>query len=325
MGTPARNAPNYEKGLVEVADGCFAYLQPDGGWGWSNAGLVVGGGESLLVDTLFDLTLTAEMLATMSGLTGSSPIRTLVNTHANGDHCFGNQLVQGAEIIAAERVAHEMSEVPADRLATMLAADLGPELSGYIRHCFGAFDFSGIETTLPTRTFSGSLSFTAAGRQVQLIEVGPAHTGGDTLIHLPETKTCYTGDILFVTGTPIVWAGPFGNWIAACDLLLGMDLDAIVPGHGPLTDRQGPETVRAYLGTILEEARQRFDAGMAPETAMFDIELGGFADLGDRERLAVNVLSAWRELDPGYRAPDVVTQFGLMAKMKAHLDARHGS
>ena len=48
---------DYEKGLVEVADGVHAYLQPDGGWGWSNAGLLVGHGASLLVDTLFDLNL----------------------------------------------------------------------------------------------------------------------------------------------------------------------------------------------------------------------------------------------------------------------------
>ena len=44
----------YSKGLHDLGDGCFAYLQPDGGWGWSNAGLVVGDGVSLLVDTLFD-------------------------------------------------------------------------------------------------------------------------------------------------------------------------------------------------------------------------------------------------------------------------------
>ena len=59
----------YTNGLHEVGDGCFAYLQPDGGWGWSNAGLIVGDGASLLVDTLFDLELTAEMLSTMAPVT----------------------------------------------------------------------------------------------------------------------------------------------------------------------------------------------------------------------------------------------------------------
>ena len=56
---------DYRKGLDEVGDGVWAYLQPDGSWGWSNAGLVTGGEQSLLVDTLFDLRLTAAMLAEM--------------------------------------------------------------------------------------------------------------------------------------------------------------------------------------------------------------------------------------------------------------------
>ncbi|MCW3026075.1 MAG: metallo-beta-lactamase family protein, partial [Solirubrobacterales bacterium] len=56
---------SYTKGLQEVGDGLYAYLQPDGGWGWSNAGLVVDGERTLLIDTLFDLALTDEMLRTM--------------------------------------------------------------------------------------------------------------------------------------------------------------------------------------------------------------------------------------------------------------------
>ena len=56
----------YERGLHELGDGCLAYLQPDGSWGWSNAGLVVGDGASLLVDTLFDLPLTRRMLDAMT-------------------------------------------------------------------------------------------------------------------------------------------------------------------------------------------------------------------------------------------------------------------
>ena len=81
----------YTTGLHELGDGCFAYLQPDGGWGWSNAGLVAGDGASLLVDTLFDLRLTQRMLEAMAPVTATAPIATLVNTHANGDHCYGNE------------------------------------------------------------------------------------------------------------------------------------------------------------------------------------------------------------------------------------------
>ena len=52
----------YTKGLKPIGNGLYAYLQPDGGWGWSNAGLIVDGEASLLVDTLFDMALTRDML-----------------------------------------------------------------------------------------------------------------------------------------------------------------------------------------------------------------------------------------------------------------------
>ena len=71
---------SYTRGLHELGDGCYAYLQPDGSWGWSNAGLVVGDGTSLLIDTLFDLRLTQEMLDAMKGATQVAPIASVVNT-----------------------------------------------------------------------------------------------------------------------------------------------------------------------------------------------------------------------------------------------------
>ena len=120
----------YTTGLHDLGDGCYAWLQPDGGWGWSNAGLVVGDGQSLLVDTLFDLRLTAAMLEGMVDVVGSAPITTLVNTHANGDHCYGNQLVSGAEIIASSAAAEEMAEVPPSLLAGLNAATAAPQTSG---------------------------------------------------------------------------------------------------------------------------------------------------------------------------------------------------
>ena len=170
-------APAYTEGLHEVADGVFAYLQPDGGWGWSNAGLAVGDGSSLLVDTLFDLRLTHRMLDAMAPHVRTAPIGTLVNTHANGDHCYGNQLVTDAEIIASTAAAEEMSEVPASRLAALNAAE--GDVGRLFRSFFGAFDFEGITPTPPTRTFEGRLDIDVGGRGVELVEVGPAHTRGE--------------------------------------------------------------------------------------------------------------------------------------------------
>lgn len=309
----------FDHGLAEIGDGIWAYLQPDGGWGWSNAGLVAGEGRSLLVDTLFDLPLTRAMLDSMDAITATRPIRTLVNTHANGDHCYGNQLVDGAEIVATEGCLEEFSEVPAEVLETMTAMDYGdPVVNDYMRAAFGSFDFSGIVATPPTRVFSGRLDLTVGGRDVALIDVGPAHTKGDLLVHVPDARTVFTGDILFVYGTPIVWSGPVDNWVRACDLIVELDADVIVPGHGPVTDERGPAMVRDYLTFVQREATERNRTGMSAAEAARDIDLGDFGEWTDSERLAVNVHAVYADLDPAHALP----AWPQLASEMAHLARR---
>jgi glyoxylase-like metal-dependent hydrolase (beta-lactamase superfamily II) len=275
----AKSGYAYRRGLTDLGNGSFAYLQPDGSWGWSNAGLITDGEQSLLVDTLFDLKLTREMLAAMRDAApkAAKRIGTLVNTHHNGDHCYGNELVEGAEIVSSAHALQEMKrETPALLANFMKAAPtLGPT-GEYLLHCFGAFDFNGITQTFPTTTFSGRMTRTVGDKTVELIEVGPAHTGGDILVHVPAERTVFTGDILFVEGTPIMWAGPVGNWIRACDTIRALDCETIVPGHGPVTDKRGVEAVRGYLSFIRDEARKRYDAGMSARDAAHDIALGDY-------------------------------------------------
>jgi cyclase len=305
--------------LTEVGDGCLAYLQGDGGWGWSNAGLVVGDGASLLVDTLFDLRITRRMLEAFADHTRTAPIGTVVNTHANGDHCYGNELVGDAVIVASTATAHEMAEVPPSMLAALNRAP--GDVGDLFRSFFGDFDFDGIELRLPDRTFEGRLDLDVGGRIIELIEVGPAHTAGDTIAVVPDAGVVYTGDILFIGGTPIVWAGPLGNWVAACDLMLGMDVDQVVPGHGPVTDKAGVTAVRDYLSFVDEEATARHAAGVDAFDAARDIGrmIGAseqFGQLGELGRIAVNVEAVYRQLDPEHQTPDVVEQFRRMAELE---------
>jgi glyoxylase-like metal-dependent hydrolase (beta-lactamase superfamily II) len=316
MGTNANGV------VHEAGDGCWAYVQRDGSWGWSNAGLVVGDGGSLLVDTLFDLPLTAAMLDAFAERTGPAPIGMVVNTHANGDHCYGNQLVADAEIIASAATAEEMAEVSPEMMAGLLKAP--GEVGELFRSFFGEFQFEGITLTPPTRTFEGRLTLDVAGREVELIEVGPAHTKGDTIVYVPDARTVFTGDILFIKGTPIVWAGPLSNWIAACDLMLGMDIDVVVPGHGPITDKSGVVAVRDYLAFVEREATARFQAGIDAFEAAKEIsaligagKLGpDLATWGEAGRIAVNVETVYRTLDPDHKSPDVVEQFRRMAALE---------
>lgn len=312
----------YTRGLKDIGNGLYAWLQPDGGWGWSNAGLICDAGESLLVDTLFDMALTRDMLAAMEDASGISAgrIGTIVNTHANGDHCHGNGCCPQAEIIASEASAKEMAEVPPAMLAAFKAAgaQLGPA-GAYFAEIFAPFDFGKVDERRPTKTFSGEMVVKVGDKFVQLIEVGPAHTGGDVLVHVPGDRAVYTGDILFIDGTPLMWAGPVRNWISACERIIDMDVDVIVPGHGPITDKAGVRRVAEYLAYIDREARRRFDAGLTVRDAALDIALGDYAGWGDWERIAVNLDSLYREYRGDGKITPVIELFALMAEVR---DAR---
>jgi cyclase len=306
---------SYEPGVVDFGTGSFAYLQPDGGWGFSNAGLVTDGGEALLVDTMFDVAHTRAMLDGFAR-TSDARIGTLVNTHHNGDHCYGNGCIEGCEIIATKAAAEAMTHETPKGLAQFMKAAPGLGLTGeYLVHCFGDFDFDDCAVRPPDTTFSGHTSRTVGSKLVEVIEVGPAHTGGDALVHVPADKTLFTGDILFIDGHPILWAGPVGNWIAACDMIEAMAVETIVPGHGPVTDKRGVARVKDYLVYIRDEAKKRYDAGLGALEAARSVALDDYSSWGDAERIAVNTATLYREFGSKDVPADAATLFGWMAQL----------
>jgi 2-keto-4-pentenoate hydratase/2-oxohepta-3-ene-1,7-dioic acid hydratase in catechol pathway/glyoxylase-like metal-dependent hydrolase (beta-lactamase superfamily II) len=319
---PAPAPIPYVRGLHNVGDRVWAWTLPDGGYGWSNAGLIAGDGASLLVDTLFDLPLTREMLAAMRPITDDAPITDAVITHSNGDHTHGNQLLDGSvRIIAArgtaEEVAHGMAP---EMLAMTQVADLGPVGTPYARERFGLFDFSGITLRNADQTFDHDLSVDVAGRQLKLLDLGPAHTAADTVVHVPDAGVLFAGDLLFIGCTPIVWAGPIANWVAACDTMIALDAPTVVPGHGPITDPDGIRAVRGYLVHVSEGAEAAYRQGLSFTEAADTIDLGEYGNWLDAERVVVNVYQRYRELDPNTAELPVLA----LMTMQAEWHAKHG-
>ena len=315
----------YKKGLEDLGGGLWAWMQPDGGWGWSNAGLIAGDQSAILVDTLFDRPLTEDMLSAMRrNVPQAKQIDRVVNSHSNGDHCNGNCCLPDAKVIASAATAEGMKhENPATMRAFTEQSKSGAlgDLGDFFLRCFGDFDFDSCELRLPDETFTGKLALPLDDKSVELIEVGPAHTEGDTLVWVESQATVFTGDILFIEGHPIMWAGPVGNWIAACERILALQPKVVVPGHGPLTDSRGVIAVRDYLVYIRDEARKRFDAGMPVLEAARDINLSDYSSWGDAERIAVNVHSLYREFSGDSEGANVAEVFGVMAVLAK--DARH--
>ncbi|HKV59336.1 MAG TPA: MBL fold metallo-hydrolase [Ktedonobacteraceae bacterium] len=309
---------HYTKGLHDLGNDIFAYLQPDGTWGWSNAGIITDGETSLLIDTLFDLKLTGEMLDNMRrSLPAAAHIDMVVNTHANGDHCYGNELVADARIIASRRTANEMVEgiQPAQFAMLLKRAPAMGAVGVYFQHCFGKFDFKNITLTPPQQTFEGELTVSVGNKLAHLIEVGPAHTRGDTMVHIPADRVVFTGDILFIGGHPIMWAGPTSNWLRALDRILAMDVETIVPGHGPITDKHGVAQLKSYFEYIYDETRKRYEAGMPVAEVAQDIHMDRYATWTDGERIAVNVATIYRELSGETEPPNVLTLFSMMTAL----------
>lgn len=316
---PAPAKVPYRRGLHEVGDKVWAWTLPDGGYGWSNAGLVAGDGASLLVDTLFDLALTREMLDAMRPITERAPISDMVITHCNGDHTHGNQLLDpSVRIIAARDTKDEIDhEMAPEMLAFVQVVDLGPVATHYTRDRFGHFDFSGITIRNADHTFDKRMELQVGGRPVTLLNLGPAHTAADTVVHVPDAGVLFAGDLLFIGCTPIVWAGPIANWIAACDAMLTLDADTVVPGHGPVTDPDGIRAVRGYFEHLIEQTDDAYRRGLPFREAADTIDLGPYADWLDAERVVVNVYQRYRELDPDTPAMDVMALLTMQAEWHA--------
>lgn len=318
--TRFQETPLYAEGLYDLEHGIYAWMVPNGSWGESNAGLVVGEGESLLVDTLWDVPNTADMLDAMASIVAQTPIRQVVNTHADGDHFWGNELVKGAEIITSQASFDEMKHQKPRSMALLqrvgkvlswLPFGSNPQVGHWFQAMVRPYDFASVTPTLPTCTFDDEHTLDVGGRTVLLRKVGPAHTHGDLLVEVPDARLLFSGDILFIGSTPVMWAGPVEQWIAALDGILDADVDTIVPGHGPVTDKEGVRRVRAYWEFVAREVEARYQAGMTAPEAARDVVLSDafqaqdFASWNSPERIMVSAHTLYRHWEGRTDSPGI--------------------
>jgi cyclase len=284
---------------VEVGDGLFAYVQPDGSWWINNTGFLVDDDRVVAIDTCSTERRTRGFLEAIAAVT-SKPVRTLVNTHHHGDHTNGNSMVAGGATIIGHHVTRE--EVLGSRIGGLDAV-------------FGPVEWGDLTPTPPTVTFSDRLDVHVAGRRVELIHlVDAAHTRSDVVAWLADERLLYAGDLVFNGGTPFVVMGSVAGSLAAIDALRALGATTIVPGHGAVCGPEALDRVEAYLRFVTELAASAKAAGETPLDAARQADLGEFAELLDAERIVGNLHRAYAELDgiePG--APiDYLAAFGDM-------------
>jgi cyclase len=310
-------------------------MSPNGGWGESNAALICGTHESVLIDTLWDLPRTEAMLEGFGPHLETAPIRRVINTHGDGDHWFGNQLTGAKSIIATKAATRRMSEHgPGDMKMLGAASRALRWASGlpvvgrrsweieadYFDGMMAPFDFSRIRPTLPNTTFSGELHLEIGGRPVDLLEVGPAHTSGDLIVHMRDDRVVFAGDIIFLGTTPVLWDGSANRWIQACEQILRLKPDVVVPGHGPLTDCDGVDLVRQYWQFLWAAARRHMQKGVPPDLAALAIVRSDeflhqpFAVWDGRERTMINVHAIYRRLLEHRRSIGTLEKLAVLQK-----------
>jgi len=245
--------PAFAEGFWSLGKNSHAWMVPNGSWGETNIGLIRGERESLLIDTGWDLRIMREVLDHAAPLLEGAPITQVINTHSDGDHCWGNQLFADTPIIATDAAIAAMHHhTPFECAALKCACSVLRHLpvgaprkfASYMHTMFRPYHFAGIRLTAPTTGFSGRTAISLGAETVKIIEVGPGHSAGDCLVHLPDRKIVFAGDILFAGVTPVAWSGPIANITAALKLLLTLNATTIVPGHGPLAT---PAHVQAQI------------------------------------------------------------------------------
>ena len=169
----------------------------------------------------------------------------VVNTHTHLDHAFGNSVFakQGAIIISHDADRKLLEKVGEATLKNIANYGLKSE------------DMIGTEIVYPSLTFSARMAIDLGGETVELIRAAPSHTEGSVIVYLPAKKLLFSGDILFTDFHPYLADGDMSGWTRTLDELIAMDVERIIPGHGPLSTKKDLREMKEYL--LLFDAKAR--------------------------------------------------------------------
>jgi len=226
--------------LTRIAENVYAYVDttgasPQNSFG-ANAGIIIGRDGIVVVDTLVSAREAKRFIRDIRAVS-RKPIKYVINTHYHLDHVFGNsEFVRlGAVVIAQEKDRQEMERTAADTLKSIKGYGLTGE------------DMKGTVPAYPSITYGDRMTIDIGGARIELIHARYSHTAGDTLVYLRDRKVLFAGDVLFTNYHPFLGEGNIEEWAKQLDEIASMDVEKIIPGHGPVSGKADVQAMKEYI------------------------------------------------------------------------------
>jgi cyclase len=278
-----------EPRLEDVGGGLYAYLQLYGQWGLNNAAFIVGSERVVVIDTAFTVNRAKAFREQIDRVTGK-PCATLLNTHHHGDHTHGNFLFPEATIIG-------------HRLCRQAMLDAGLGTTDMFQE---GVDWGDIRIDPPFVTFDDQLTVHVGDLTLEAHFVGPAHTSNDVVFYVPQRRLLFAGDLAFSGGTPFALMGSVHGSLDAYRRLADLDVETVIPGHGPICGPEVLDDMARYLAMVREVAGEADRTGTPPLQAARETDLGDYAGWHDTERIVGNLHRALAELHGVPPGDDVI-------------------
>lgn len=235
--------------LRKITDNVYSYLDakdPSAANAFgANAGFVEGRDGIAVIDTLVSAKTAIKMIEDIRKITDKK-IQYVVNTHYHLDHAFGNSEFKklGAIIIATENCRNNI--IKTAPIALKSAGNYG----------LAEQDLEGTEIVVPSVAFDSRMTIDVGDDTIELITFGPSHSSGSCLVYLPSKKILFAGDILFTDFHPFMGESDISGWLRVLDYILWLDVEKIIPGHGPLSTKKDIAEMKEYLATFDTHAKR---------------------------------------------------------------------
>ncbi len=278
----AAAAPVTQGDLTKLGEGIFAQVVSPDSEAVSNSGVIVLDSGVLVFDTHFTPEAGASLLEKVRAVT-PHPVRYIVNSHFHPDHTHGNQAFTSArQIIGSTNARRDMlqKDLPdmnqaqtiaqgrIEQLSKELAQEPDPKKQESLRSQLNSLQgfmrrMSALRIVAPVMTFDDTLNILDAGREIDLLYLGIAHTEGDVILYIPQEKIVFMGDVFFNAAIPNVTDGSVLEWMKTLREALKLDAKTFVPGHGRVGTRGDVEEFLSYfedLKALVEPAVTRGDS-----------------------------------------------------------------